>query len=249
MRVSARCHALLGFAYVPPWSVNAGFVYGDARTLIVDTGPTALAAATILGYAEAVRPGNALLAVDSERHLDHVAGNAFLRARGIDVYGHPAVRRTEAELAADVDEYCACVPDAERRAAGEGRIPFAGTAIANPNLDLDREQEIDLGGLSATVLLVPGHTPANLAVWLASERVLYTGDTIVSDYRPNLASGGPAEWRDWLAALDRLEALSPAVVVPGHGRVLRGAVEITEQLARVRACLKQALGDERPAHR
>ncbi len=243
MRLSEHCHALLGFAYVPPWSVNAGFVCGDERTLIVDTGPTALAAATILGYAEAARPGNALLAIDSERHLDHVAGNAFLRAHGIDVYGHPTVRRTDAELAADVEEYCLCVPDAARRAEGEGRIPFAGTRIVNPNLDLDREQEIDLGGLRASVLLVPGHTPANLAVWLASDRVLYTGDTIVSDYRPNLASGGPAEWRAWLAALDRLEALAPEVVVPGHGRVLRGTAEIAGQLARVRGCLRQALGE------
>ena len=243
MRVSARCHALLGFAYLPPWSVNAGFVRGDARTLIVDAGPSAQAAATILGYAESASPGTAIVAINTERHLDHVAGNGFLRSRGIDVHGHPAVRRSAAELTADVDEYCACVPDPVRRANGEGRIPFAGTCIANPNLDVEREHEIDLGGLRASILLVPGHTPANLAVWIPDERVLYTGDTVVSDYRPNLGSGGPADWRLWLAALDRIEALEPRVIVPGHGRVLTGAGEIEREIARVRSCLELALDE------
>jgi hypothetical protein len=46
---SPHSRALTGFAYVPPWTVNAGFVWGSQRTLIVDTGPTVLAAATIVG--------------------------------------------------------------------------------------------------------------------------------------------------------------------------------------------------------
>lgn len=247
MRVSGRCHALLGFAYVPPWSVNAGFVRGDLRTLIVDSGPTAQAAATILGYAEAAAPGNVIVAVNTERHLDHVAGNGVLRARGLDVYGHPTVRRSDAELARDVEEYCGCVPDEDRRARGEGRIPFAGTRIANPNLEIAREQEIDLGGVSVSVLLVPGHTTANLALWVASERVLFTGDSVVSDYAPNLTSGGPDDWRLWLTALDRLHALRAEVLVPGHGRVLCGRGEIDAEIARVRACLSTAAcGRPRP---
>ena len=240
MRLSEHCHALLGFAYVPPWSVNAGFVRGRERTLIVDTGPTAQAAETILGYARAAAPGNVLLAIDTERHLDHVAGNERLRAQGIDVWGHVSIARTEAELAADVAEYSGCVPDEQRRADGEGRLPFLGTRIANPNRTLDAEMTFDLGGVSARVLLVPGHTPANVAVLVEDEGVLYAGDTVVSDYRPNIQSGRPADWRLWLAALDRLEALSPSVLVPGHGRVLRDG-EVLQEIARVRAHLESAL--------
>ena len=242
MRLTAHCHALAGFAYVPPWSVNAGFVWGERRTLIVDTGPSAQAAATILGYAEATRPGNTILAIDTERHLDHIAGNHLLRARGIDVWGHPSIRRTDAELASDVAAYSACVADCLRRGEGEGRIPFLGTRIADPNVAVERERTIDLGGLVAEVLLTPGHTPANLVVWVAAEGVAYTGDTIVSDYHPNLESGGPAEWRRWLEALDRLEALAPAFVVPGHGRILHGPGEVGPEIERIRRCLHEALG-------
>ncbi len=240
MRLSEHCHAATGFSYVPPWSVNAGFVYGSERTLIVDTGPTALAAATILGYAQAVRPDNELVAIDSELHLDHIAGNGLLRGIGVDVHGHPSIQRSDREYAADVDEFCACVADPARRADGEGRLPFLGTRIVNPNRIVDREQEWDLGGLVVAILLLPGHTRANLAVWVAGEGVLFTGDTIVSGYRPNLASGEPSDWRLWLAALARIESLRPTTVVPGHGQVLRG-LEVGSEIARIRGCLEAAL--------
>ncbi len=245
MRLGDHCHALAGFAYLPPWSVNAGIVCGEARTLIVDSGPTAQAAQTILGYAEAARPGNAILAINTERHLDHVAGNHLLRSRGIDVWGHPSVRRTDAELAADVAEYAACVPDPRRRADAEGRIPFLETRVADPNVDVERECAIDLGGVSAEILLTPGHTTANLVVWVAGDGVAFTGDSVVSDYRPNLESGGPAEWRAWLDALDRIEALDAGILAPGHGRVLRGAGEIRREIARLRRCLREALAENR----
>ena len=38
MKISARCYAVTGLAYSPPWSVNAGFITGEEVTLIVDTG-------------------------------------------------------------------------------------------------------------------------------------------------------------------------------------------------------------------
>jgi hypothetical protein len=75
----------------------------------------------------------------------------------------------------------------------EAHLPFLGTRIANPNRVVDCDQPIDLGGVTVELLLVPGHTTANLAVWVAEDRVLYAGDTVVSDYRPNLASGAPSD--------------------------------------------------------
>ena len=44
MRLSNRCFAVTGLCYLPPWSVNAGFVTGDETTLIIDTGANAAAA-------------------------------------------------------------------------------------------------------------------------------------------------------------------------------------------------------------
>jgi len=106
---------------------------------------------------------------------------------------------------------------------------------------VDRDETLDLEGVTAHLLLIPGHTTANLAVWIPEDRVLYSGDTVVSDYHPNLEAGTPSDWRRWLQSLERLESLGAEVLVPGHGRILRGQ-EIAAEIARIRAILLLALG-------
>ena len=85
MRLSRSCYAIPGLCCVPPWWHNAGFVVGEGRTLLVDTGGNVAAAQTIHGYANAVKPGQPLVAVNTEPHLDHLLGNAFFADRGAEV--------------------------------------------------------------------------------------------------------------------------------------------------------------------
>src|SRR5580704_19533588 len=72
MRLSARCYAVTGLAYSPPWCVNAGFIAGDTQTLVIDTGGNALAGQTVHGYAIAARPENRLRVLNTEKHFDHI---------------------------------------------------------------------------------------------------------------------------------------------------------------------------------
>jgi glyoxylase-like metal-dependent hydrolase (beta-lactamase superfamily II) len=190
--------------------------------LVVDTGGNALAAQTIHGYASAARPANQLLAINAEKHFDHIGGNGFFREQGIDVWGHAGVARTADEFAAEIAEFNDAIPNAARRAGGEARAFFHGTHLVNPNRQLYRDTSFDLGGCTVEILLTPGHTPENLSVWAPEDRVLFTGDCLICQYLPNLDAGTPADWRVWLESLKRLEALHPAVVVPGHGQVARG---------------------------
>ena len=59
------------------------------------------------------------------------------------------------------------------------------------------------------------HTASDSVVWIPAERVLYTGDLVGVKSHLNLTRGFPPE--NWLAILDRLAALEPEHVVPGHG--------------------------------
>ena len=87
MRLTDHCYAVTGLGYSLPWCVNAGFIAGDAITLVVDTGGNTLAAQTIHGYASAARPGNKLRVINTEKHFDHIGGNGYFRELGIDVWG------------------------------------------------------------------------------------------------------------------------------------------------------------------
>jgi len=239
MRLTARCFAVPGLGFTPPWEVNAGFVVGERTTLVVDTGPSWLAGQTVHGYASAVRPGNALLAVNTEPHVDHLLGNAWFAERGVPIWGHPACRREAGALGDNVREFDATIPDPARR--GEGAVFFGGSRIVNPEPRIEAPAEVDLGGVVAALLPAPGHTPANLLVHVAAEGVLYAGDTVVAGYAPNLEAGEPDAWRQWLEALAVVRRLAPRIVVPGHGPVLEGA-GIEREVARVEACLRERLG-------
>ena len=244
MRLSASCYAVVGLAYAPPWTANAGFVVGATTTLVIDTGPTALAAATIHGYASAVRPSNSLLVIDTERHLDHIGGNSFFHDRGVPILGHSGIARTDEELAADIDEINALVPERVRRERREAALAYEGTRMVNPTRPIEHDCDLDLGDLSVRVLLTPGHTPTNLSVFVPGEGALFTGDCVVAGYLPNLKAGGPEEWRTWLASLERISALTPRLIVPGHGPVLRDA-QVPTALADVRRVLEDAIAEGR----
>ncbi len=240
MRLSAHCYAVTGLGYSAPWCVNAGFVAGDKVTLVVDTGGNALAAQTVHGYAFAARPGNQLRVVNTEKHFDHIGGNGFFRDLGIDVWGHACVARTAGEFEAEIAEFNGAIPNAARRARGEAGAFFHRTHLVNPNRQLHSDTEWDLGGCVVEILLTPGHTSTNLSVWAPAQRVLFTGDCLISEYLPNLDAGTPADWQVWLESIDRLEALHPAIVMPGHGPVARGD-EIQIVMGTVRQVLRESI--------
>ena len=240
MRLSTRCFAVTGLGYVPPWSVNAGLVAGEHTTLVVDTGANALAAATIHGYASAVRPGNHLLVIDTERHFDHIGGNGYFREHGIDVYGHASIDRTDDEFRAEVAEFNAAIPDAVRRGWGEAEVFYRGTILANPNRPLRDDTILDLGDCTAEILLTPGHTPSNLSVYVPADGVLFCGDCLANGYVPNLDCGTKPDWQRWLESLDRLSRLDLRAIVPGHGPVAAGTA-VPRLIESVRHELERAI--------
>jgi len=239
MQISPRCYALTGFAYTPPWGVNAGIVAGNETTLIVDSGPTRLAAETILGYARVIRPANRLLVINTEQHLDHIGGNCLFVEEGIDVYGHKDINRSDADLQADIKEYHSCISDKARRDRHEEEFLFARTVIINPTKKITTDMRFDLGGLTVEIIMTPGHTPTNLGVVVPSDRVAYCGDAVVSGYSPNLGGGTSDDWRIWLESLKRIAGLNVEVLVCGHGGVLRGA-SVAAEIGRVRGILEMA---------
>jgi hydroxyacylglutathione hydrolase len=72
------------------------------------------------------------------------------------------------------------------------------------------------------VLQVPGHTPGHIALWRESDGVLLCGDVFVNQRR----IGPPPAFLTWdpslnRAAMRKLAALNPRLVLFGHGRPAR----------------------------
>jgi len=244
MRLSTSCYAVTGLGYSAPWFVNAGFIVGEQITLIVDTGANAAAASSIYGYALRAKPSNKLRAINTEKHFDHIGGNAFLKDRGVEIWGHKKLQRREEEFSLEISEFNDGIPSPIRRARNEANVFFSGARLTLPDHLIDCDQHFELGGGNVEVLLTPGHTPTNLSIWVPRERVLFCGDCLVNGYLPNLNDGAPEDWHIWLRSLDRIESLQASIVVPGHGAVARGA-EVTGMLEFARETLLRALNTGR----
>ena len=101
-----------------------------------------------------------------------------------------------------------------------------GANFRKADLTFERDYDLDLGGVHAKLMAMgPNHTVGDTAIWIESERVLFSGD-IAMRARPAFASPHSSR-RQWLASLDRLELLKPAIVVPSHGPTGDGNVFIS----------------------
>jgi cyclase len=75
--------------------------------------------------------------------------------------------------------------------------------------------ELDVGGRPVHLIEVgPAHTPGDLIVHVPDDRVVFSGDLVFIGVTP-IMWVGPVE--NWIAGLDRIIALEPRLVVPGHG--------------------------------
>ena len=240
MKISKNCYAVTGLGALAPWYVNAGVVVGETQTLVVDTGATWAGAQTLFGYASVIRPKNTISVFNCEPHFDHIGGNSFFAEQGCGLYGHPEIDRNDGQFVGEVDEFNQSIVEGVRAEAGEGSVFYRGVRVVNPEHAAAAGFVFELGGVSADVVALPGHTAINQGIWVKDEGVLFSADCIVSDYIPNLLAGGMLEWRQWLTSLDFIEGLGAEVVVPGHGRVLRG-VEIGAEISRIRRVVEAAI--------
>ncbi len=83
--------------------------------------------------------------------------------------------------------------------------------------DLVEGATLDCGGVSATILSTPGHTPGSVCLHFKSEKLMLTGDTLFAGScgRTDFPGGSMREMK---ASLRRLASMPPETeVVPGHG--------------------------------
>jgi glyoxylase-like metal-dependent hydrolase (beta-lactamase superfamily II) len=189
---------------------NAGFVVGDSGVLVVDALGSPAQGARLVRTVRAHTRAPIRWLVLTHHHPDHHFGAVALRRAGARVLAHPE----QANLST--------APGDEEPVAAwtrvVGRAEMRGFAYANdPDVAVVRDTTLSLGGRTVTVSH-PGaaHTPGDLLVWLPAERVLFAGDLLVEDGVTMLVDGNSGVL---LGALDRIAALAPRGIVPGHGRL------------------------------
>jgi cyclase len=212
------------FAYLQPdggwgWS-NAGLVVDGDRSLLIDTLFDRHLTEEMLRAMRHAAPAAAQIdtLVNTHANGDHCYGNELVGDALIVASERTAEEMSElppAAMAALVEQAPQMGELGEFFLHCFGAFEFEGIELALPRQTFSGELKLYVGDRELRLLEVgPAHTRGDTLVHLPAEGVLFTGDILFSGAHP-IAWAGPVS--NWIAACDRIAALEPQAIVPGHG--------------------------------
>jgi glyoxylase-like metal-dependent hydrolase (beta-lactamase superfamily II) len=74
---------------------------------------------------------------------------------------------------------------------------------------------VRVGNLNVTALYTPGHSADHLSFWLAGDRAVFTGDLVLGS-GSSMVTYPEGDVAAYLRSLERLAAMKPRILFPGH---------------------------------
>ena len=204
-------------------------VEGKDQALLIDTG---LGVAKLNDFVKTLTR-LPVTVVNTHGHPDHAGGNNQFKS----VYAHPlefaAIRQTNS-----AESRKRAAENMMKSAAGSDMVS-GEEAVKMPaaeTLPLKDGHLFDLGGRKLEVIVTPGHTPGEIVLLDAANRIVFTGDNDNSLVWLFLPTCTPLEV--YLQSLKKLQQRASGfdTIMPGHGAPLPKSF-IGEQVACVEAIL------------
>jgi glyoxylase-like metal-dependent hydrolase (beta-lactamase superfamily II) len=231
---------------------NSMFIVGEDDVIIVDAQSSVSRTLETLAALRRITPKPVRAVINTHWHDDHVFGNRVYRDSfpGVQFIAHVAsaedLAATGLASRAEFDANRAGTRDfltdlvaknqsfaggplsdderASHIAASElvadygrtpaGHIPQPPTTLIRDSLNLRQGSRV-----IRVLFLGRGHSRGDLVVHLPAERIIAAGDLVMAPVQFVGTTSFPA---DFAETVDKLVALQPARIVPGHGPVLTG---------------------------
>lgn len=211
---------------------NAGFVVTPKGVVVIDALGSPVLAQKLIQAIRKVTKQKIVAVVLTHYHADHVYGLQEFKRLGATVYAQR-----------DGLNYLASETAKQRLIAS--RIDFApwvneNTRLVAADVWIDQSKTITVGGVEFILNRVgPAHAHEDLIVYVPAEKVLFAGDLV---FRGRIPFVGNADSRGWVSALNEIQKLKPAIVVPGHGPYSTNAVEDVVFTRNYLAYLREVMG-------
>jgi uncharacterized sulfatase len=210
--------------------VNTGFIVTSDGVVVIDTGASRLYGEQMRRAIAAVTDRPIRQVLITHHHPDHFFGNQGFR--DVPIAALPgSIGAMKQEGGAFADNLYRMAGDWMRDTE-----PVAATQEAWPGRST-------VGGHDIELIALKGHTQADLVVLDHTTGVLFAGDLV---FWQRAATTPHASMADWLAALDRLQALTWKTMVPGHGEPhgdSRGIAQTRSYLKWLDGTLRKAAAD------
>ena len=186
---------------------NLGFVVSDTGVLVIGSGPSLRVARALHAAIRKItaQPVKWVVNGGSQNHYWH--GNSYFKTLGATLLASNETERVMREMGAQQLD--------TNKTLLKGKAE--GTVLTYPTELVADRRELKLGKTVVQLLhFGPAHTPGDMAVWLPQQKILFAGDIV---YTERLLAVIPiGNTANWVQAFDKLMALNPKIIVPGHGR-------------------------------
>jgi glyoxylase-like metal-dependent hydrolase (beta-lactamase superfamily II) len=187
---------------------NIAIVVGDRATLVVDTGLGRRNGAFIIDEVAKLTKTTRLFLTTTHAHPEHASGQDGFPPDTVVV--RAKVQQQELE------EIGPAMIETFRSRNETNRELLADARIGKSDILFDDDLTVDLGGVTVRLMwLGPAHTNGDTVAFVEPDRVLVSGDVVQNKAGIGL-TGSRSTLRSWIAVVDEVAALKPAVVLPDH---------------------------------
>jgi glyoxylase-like metal-dependent hydrolase (beta-lactamase superfamily II) len=190
------------------YRMNLLFVVGKEAVAVIDTGYTEAIAEEMLAHIKRITPVPVKFAINSNSQPHRFMGNPVFRRAGAQIIAH---EKSAARMEKQASNYATTIENILELQPGSVKLP------SPPDKIIKGDTELDLGGLTIKLWdFGAAHTPTQLVVEIAEDKVIYTGDILYSGRLLSVQSASNV--KHWIEAYDRLKQFENVLFVPGHGQ-------------------------------
>ena len=202
------------------------FVVTDEGVLVADGQGNVAETQRLIDHIASVTDQPITHVVICSDHGDHTAGNSAFPADA-EFIAHPTSAR------------------ALETTAGNPNRPADAPPVVLATRLVDEREVLELGGRAIEILFLGrAHTGGDLVVHLPEEDILFMSEAFLHRVFPAMRSAYPSEW---VAMIERAQAMDVETYVPGHGFVDSSEI-LEEELETFRQAVVQVIDESRRLH-